>query len=375
MTTVRGRVVTPYADLPDAVVEIDGTRISAVREASAEDSLPPSDVLIVPGLVDQHCHGGGGASFTSGDRQQAETAAIHHLRNGTTSVVAGVVTDAPDRMVAVTATLADAVDEGTLAGIHIEGPFLSAARCGAQDPQWLTAPDLGLAREILEAGRGHVRMMTIAPELPGADEVADLVRAYGARVAVGHTEAPADVVDAFLRRHEPSVVTHLFNGMPPLHHRTPGPVLGSLRAAGAGVAVVELVADGVHLDDQTVAGVFELVGADRVALVTDAMAAAGMADGSYQLGPQQVTVVDGVARLAGGDSIAGGTARLIDVVRRQVAAGLPLVDVVAAASVVPARAMGLGDVGVLDAGHRADLVVLDPGLHVVGVMRGGAWAR
>ena len=285
--SLRGRVITPSEDLRDAVVEVADGRIAAVRPPA--DGDPPAERrILLPGLVDLHCHGGGGALVHLGRRRGRPAS-----RPSTTWVRAPRRWSAVrsptrlDRLLAVVAVLADAVDDGTLAGIHLEGPFLSAARCGAQDPAQLRDPDLALAAELLAAGRGHVRMMTIAPELPGAVELAELLTEHGVTVAVGHTDADASTVERFLHTTSPSVVTHLFNGMAPIHHRDPGAVLGALSAAAAGDAVLELIADGVHLADETVAAVIALVG-DRVVLVTDAMAAAGMADGDYQLGPQAV---------------------------------------------------------------------------------------
>jgi N-acetylglucosamine-6-phosphate deacetylase len=374
MTTLRGRVVTPDGLLPDAVVEVEGDRITAVRGARPDDTVEPSDDLLLPGLVDVHCHGGGGAAFTVPDRAEVATAAAHHLGQGTTSLVASAVTDDPERMLAVVATLADAVEAGEVAAIHLEGPFLSAARCGAQDPTRMLPPDLGLAAALLEAGRGHVRVMTIAPELPGADDLADLLAERGVQVAVGHTDATATATERFLRDRAPALVTHLFNGMAPLHHRAPGAALGALAAASRGAATVELIADGVHLSDETVAGVFALLGGPRVVLVSDAMAAAGLGDGEHQLGPLATRVTDGVARLVDGGSIAGGTSGLLDVVGRQVAAGLDPVEVVASASHRPAALLGIdGEVGAIGPGLRADLVVLDPDWRLRRVMRAGGW--
>ncbi len=367
---LRGRVITPTEDLPDAVVEVADGRIAAVREPIEGDPAAEHRIVL-PGLVDLHCHGGGGGSFTSGDAEATRTAAEHHLRQGTTTLVGSAVTDDPQRLLAVIGVLADAVDDGTLAAIHLEGPFLSAARCGAQDPAHLRDPDLALAAELIAAGRGHVRMMTVAPELPGAVELAELLTEQGVTVAAGHTDADASTMERFLHTTSPSVVTHLFNGMAPIHHRGPGAVLGAMAAAAAGDAVLELIADGVHLADETVAAVVALVG-DRTLLVTDAMAAAGMSDGDYQLGPQAVEVRDGVARLANGGSIAGGTSRLLDVVRRQVSAGLDPVQLVAAASVRPAAVLGRLDVG-LAVGNPADLVVTDAAWQPQQVMRAGAW--
>jgi N-acetylglucosamine-6-phosphate deacetylase len=169
-------------------------------------------------------------------------------------------------------------------------------------------------------------------------------------------------------------VTHLFNAMPTLHHRAPGPVSACLSAARAGNAVVELIADGVHLAPETVKTVFELVGADNIALVTDSMAATGLADGQYRLGTLAVTVDGGVARVDNTGAIAGGTATLLDVVRSTVAAGVPMQDAVTSATAVPAAVLGLSrQAGDLCAGMPADVVVVDPGLNLAGVLRRGEW--
>jgi N-acetylglucosamine-6-phosphate deacetylase len=282
-------------------------------------------------------------------------------------------------MLAVVTAAARCVADGEAVAIHLEGPFLSPGQCGAQDPRHLRAPDIGLARELVEAGDGHVRTMTLAPELPGAVELVALLGSLGVVPAVGHTQADYAAVTAALAGPEPALVTHLFNGMPPMHHRSPGPVAASLAAAARGDARVELVADGVHLADGTVRTVFELVGPTAIALVTDAMAAAGMPDGDYRLGPQDVTVSGGVARLRGPgeQSIAGGTSRLLDVVRRCVQhAGVALADAVTAASSTPAAVLGLsGEVGGLAPGLRADLLVVDDDLHLQRVMRSGRWVE
>ncbi|MEX0429456.1 N-acetylglucosamine-6-phosphate deacetylase [Nocardioides sp. DS6] len=375
---LRGKVVTPDEVIEDGVVEVEGDRLVAVRPAddvrdgARADAREPTDDWLLPGLVDIHNHGGGGASLTAADPAQVATAAATHLAAGTTSLLGSAVTDAPDRMLAVVATLADAVEAGVLSGIHVEGPFLAESCRGAQDAAHLRAPDTGLARDLIAAGRGHVRVMTLAAELPGADAVADQLAADGVVVALGHTAATAPVARAFLAAGRAPLVTHLFNGMPPMHHRSPGPALAALAAAADGVACVELVADGVHLDDETVRAALTLAG-DRAVLVTDAMAAAGMADGDYELGPQQVEVRDGVARLAGGGAIAGGTSRLAEQVRRHAAAGLDPVRLVRAAATTPAAVAGLPDVGALRPGLRADVLVADTSLTVTRVMRAGQW--
>ncbi len=390
-TWVRGRLVTPSVRVEDGLVVVADKRLVYVgaaagvpggggRAARRPVVEAPSDGFVLPGLVDLHDHGGGGGSFASGDQASVAWAAEEHLRHGTTSLVASTLTDASEGMLTAVAAAADAVEAGRVRAVHVEGPFLSRARCGAQDPAHLRMPDVGLARDLVAAGRGHVRIMTMAPELPRAEPLVRFLLEEGVVPAVGHTEATPAVVrrtlaDTRAALGRPGLVTHLFNGMPPLHHRAPGPVAGALAAAAAGDAVVELVADGVHLHDDTVRTVFELLGAERVALVTDATAAAGMPDGRYELGPRSVRVHAGVARLSDGDDapLAGGTAHLLDVVRRCVDAGVELEDAVTAATTTPASVLGLEGPHALVEGARGDLVVVDADLRPVRVMRAGDW--
>lgn len=398
---LTGRVVTPAAVIDDGAVVLDGDRIAWVgarTDAGAAgygDVGPAGTGTVLPGLVDLHDHGGGGASFpgaTTAD--EARVAAHEHLRHGTTSLVASLVTAPPEVLLARTATLAELADDGELAGIHLEGPFLAAARCGAQNPHDMRDGDPDLVRAVATAARGHLRTMTVAPEVPGVVGRGGVVEALadvGAVPSIGHTDASAELTEAAVaaalaamaaagRPGARLTATHLFNGMRPLHHRDPGPVAACLAAAARGEMVVELVADGTHLAHGTVRSVMEVVGPrltaggrgpDGVALVTDAMAAAGMPDGAYELGPVRVTVDGGVARLTEGGAIAGGTSHLLDVVRETVAAGVALADAVRAASWTPAEVLGLADVGGLVAGRRADVVVTDGDLRVRAVWRRG----
>jgi N-acetylglucosamine-6-phosphate deacetylase len=325
-------------------------------------------------------------------------AADEHLRHGTTTLVASLVTAPPEVLVARAALLAEAAEAGLVAGIHLEGPFLSHVRCGAQSPVDMLAGDPALVDRLVEAARGRLVTMTVAPEVVGVadggadagDDGGDVLGALargGVVPSIGHTDASAQEVERAIDRafdllaEAPGArdgrltATHLFNGMRPVHHRDPGPIMACLAAAARGELVVELVADGTHLDDATALAVFDLVGPQSVALVTDAMAAAGMADGDYQLGPMAVRVADSVARIVTADgapgAIAGGVAHLLDVVRNVVAAGVPLVDAVLAASATPASVLGRRDVGALVAGRRADVVVTDADLRPVRVLRGG----
>lgn len=390
-----GTVVSDGALHEDAVVAVDGGRIAYAGPAAGfgggragfadAPALPlPPGALILPGLVDLHCHGAYGGDFPSSGEAQARRAIDFLHRSGTTTLLASLVTAAPESLLRAIALHARLAGEGLLAGIHLEGPFLSPARCGAQDPAFLRAPDPDLLGELLGAARGTLAVMTFAPELAGADGLVRLLAGQGVVPSLGHTDCDDATAAAALRLAAEALqgspgdrrptVTHLFNAMPPLHHRSPGPVAACLRSAAAGRAVLELVADGTHLDPAAVATVFQLAGAANIALVTDSMAAAGLPDGGYTLGRSAVTVADGVARLDAGGALAGGTATLLEVVRRTVAAGVPLPDAVRSATAVPAAVLGLsGELGSLRPGLRADAVVVNSRLGLYRVMRGGEW--
>ena len=381
-TTLRGRVVTDTAVIEDGVVALTGDRISWVGSASrwAGDAVPQSATTILPGLVDVHCHGGAGASFPDSASADLRTAVLHHRSRGTTTMLASLVSAPPERLIGQTALLADLYESGDIAGVHIEGPFLSAARCGAQDPASLRSGDPGLLKDLLGAGRGAVRSMTLAPEVDGFVAVAELLRENAVLPSIGHTDADAPTTRRAIDSLGigPITATHLFNGMPTWHHRAPGPVSECLAAAARGVMVLELIGDGVHLADETVRAVFDLVGGARIALVSDAMAAAGMSDGRYRLGPLDVTVQNSVARLSRDTDpetapIAGGTSTVLDLVRRAVQnAGVSLVEAVRAGASTPATSIGLGsDIGRLQQGMRADVLVVDEKFEPVQVIRGG----
>ena len=390
---LRGTAVLEQGLVPDALVLCAGERIlwagpaaHAPAELLPEDSrVLEHDGLILPGLVDLHCHGGGGASFPDSEGAEEMLAAVlEHRRHGTTSLVASLVTADAATLREKVAQLAGLHRDGEIAAIHLEGPFLSEARRGAQNPDHLTDGDPALVRELAEIAGGALATMTVAPEAAGADEVIDALAGSGAVPSLGHTDGGSaemtravDRSIAALRRRRGRsplpTATHLFNGMRPIHHRDPGPALAALDAASRGEMVVEVIADGVHLDARTVAHVFALAAEDHVVLVTDAMAAAGMADGRYRLGALDVTVEEGVATLTEGGAIAGGTAHLVEVLRHAVLeAGVELVAAVRAASTVPARVLGLEDeIGSLAAGRRADVLMVDRALRPVTVLRGG----
>lgn len=361
---ISGRIVRPGAVVP-GFVEVDGPTILSVS-----DHGQVSDDIVVPGFVDLHCHGGGGFTFTHGDPVDARAAARFHLRHGTTTLVASLVSAPFELMYAATAAYLPLVAAGEIAGIHFEGPYLSHARCGAQNPEFLRDPSLEELTTLVKVGEGAVRMVTIAPELPGALAAVEFLVGNGVIAALGHTDATYEQTLAGVAAGA-TVGTHVCNGMRPPHHREPGPVVALLDSPSI---VCELVADGIHLHDGMLRFAAHAAGPDRTALITDAMDAAGMPDGKYELGGQEVTVADRVARLVRDGSIAGSTLTMDAAFRRAVSTGLDLPTASAMASTTPARALGLADqVGALEAGLRADLVVLNPDLTVKRVMRAGAW--
>ncbi|GED96238.1 N-acetylglucosamine-6-phosphate deacetylase [Gordonia crocea] len=316
------------------------------------------DGTVVPGFVDLHCHGGGGHEFTDPDVAHVRAALAFHAARGNAATMLSLVTAPADELLAQVRRLAPLVRAGEAPGIHLEGPWLARSRCGAQDPRYLRPPDPAEIDALLEAGEGTVAMVTIAPELDGALDAIDRLTAAGVVVAIGHTDADYAQTRAAIDRGA-TVATHLFNGMRPLHHRDPGPVLALLDDERV---VVELIGDGVHLDPRLVSSIVSAVGAARAALVSDAMAAAGMPDGSYRLGSLAVTVGDGVARLRDGGAIAGGTGTMADLVERYLvgspAGDAALRDVVALSSGTPAGVLGRADLGRLTVGSAGAYAVL-----------------
>ncbi|GLU49711.1 N-acetylglucosamine-6-phosphate deacetylase [Nocardiopsis ansamitocini] len=352
-------------------LRIEGERIAATGTGPAPEGGEPvrdlAGAVLAPGLVDVHVHGGAGAAFTETAPERALSVVEFNRAHGVTSLLGGLVAATPEDTLRQVAALAELCESGDLAGIYLEGPYIARGKCGAHDPALLREPDTVEFERILKAGRGHVRMITLAPELPGALDLVHAVTESGVVAAVGHTEASYDETRAAFDAGA-TVATHLYNQMRPLHHRDPGPIAAALNDERV---TVELINDGVHVHPGAARVAFDAAGADRVALVTDAMAATGLGDGEYTLGTLRVRVLGGEARLVDSGAIASSTIVLPEAVRRAVRdLGATPADALRAATATPAAALGLA-AGVLAPGAWADLVIMNDDLTVESVLYRG----
>lgn len=366
-TLVRSaRVVDAAGSTTDGWVLVVGDRIHAVGSgtevpaaSSVDEVVDLGDAVLTPGFIDLHGHGGGGAAHE--DDSFASALAVHRAHGTTRSVLSLVANPVPALAASLAHVRAVMADDPLVLGVHLEGPFLSPHNKGAHNASFLVDPSPDAVSALLDAGAGVLRQVTIAPELPGALAAVERFVAAGVTVAVGHTVCSYDQARAAFDAGA-TLLTHAFNAMPGIHHRAPGPIPA---AVADDRVTLELILDGVHVHP-SVASLLLEAAPGRVALITDAMGAAGAADGSYTLGSLAVTVSDGVALVAGTDTIAGSTLTQDAALRNAVTlAGLPLHEAVAALTTVPATVLGLGArLGRLAPGYAADLVALSPDLEV-----------
>ena len=339
-------------------VEVDDGHVAAVGLAG------PGRGIAVPGFVELQVNGFAGVDFMRADAAGYRRAGEAMLETGVTAFQPTLITAAEDDLLAAIEEVPADGSHPRILGVHLEGPFLSPRRLGVHPPAFRRDPDLVLAERLLESGR--VSYMTVAPELPGALELVDLLHARDVVVSLGHTDATAAEARAAFNRGV-GTVTHLFNAMRPFHHRDPGIVGASLARPDV---IVQLILDGHHVAPET-ARIVWTAAAGRVALVTDAIAAAGAGDGAFPLGDLEVSVDGGVARSSDG-ALAGSSMTMLHGLRNLCALGMPLADAIGAVTSVPARAARRDDVGSIRPGARADVVVLDDALEIRRVLVAGS---
>ncbi len=375
------RRITPTQIIPDAWVAWVGHTITEVGTGDSWHAVvagrgdaPEASVIdaagayLSPGFIDIHNHGGAGRNFDDG-QVSFDAALAMHRSHGTTRCIISLVTNPIEKMIELTGQAAARAEADELVlGVHLEGPFLNTSHKGAHSEELLHAATRAELDALLAAGRGQIRQITMAPELEGGlDSIRHLV-SNGVAVAVGHSDADYETTVAAFEAGA-TILTHAFNGMNGIHHRAPGPVVAAIDTPGI---TLEVIADDIHVRPEVIAILFGQA-PGRIALITDAMAAAGFGDGSYTLGSLDVTVTDGVARLNQGGSIAGSTLTLDRALQVAVnRAGLSITDAVTALTVTPATALGLGDtLGRTAPGYAADILLLSDALEVQRVWAAG----
>src|ERR1700722_10788154 len=377
------RAFTPFEEISEAVIVIQGSKISAVGQKGKVDlprggrEIQARGRTVVPGFVDVHIHGAGGHDVMEGMREALEIITATVAARGTTSLVATTVTASEKETCESVAGIARFILDSTqfparelsaeILGIHFEGPFISQARRGVHPAKWIAPPSVELLEQFLREARGTALILTLAPELPGALDLISAARKAGLVLSLGHTDATYEQAQAAIEKGA-THAAHVYNAMRPFSHRGTG-VIGAVLTSPEVSA--ELISDGVHVDDAAMRMLIGLKTPERVILVSDSISATGMPDGKYRLGTFKVTVKGGICRGAEG-KLAGSTLTLVRALRNIVGMGVPLASALRMLTANPARQIGLGQrKGILAAGADADLVLLDDKLEVSGVMTRG----
>ncbi len=335
-------------------LEISNGIISNIQDGKNESADKTVAGILIPGFVDIHCHGGGGSYFSSTDPEDIDRVIEAHKKHGTTSMLASLVSEPIQKLIEQIERLNPYIGTSAVKGIHLEGPYLSHARCGAHDPALLRTPSVKELQRLLDAGQGNISMVTLAPELEGALDAIDFLVEEGVVVALGHTEASAHIALQAID-YGATLITHYTNGMPKLGNDSG--TISEVALADDRLSL-ELILDGAHIKKEDTEEILALA-AHRSILVTDAISAAGAGDGNYHIGQLDVEVKNGIARLAGNKSLAGSTLtmdRAFLTIHKEFK--ISIEDSVNSSSALPAGEIGMGNVGEIAVGMKADLLEL-----------------
>lgn len=332
-------------------IKADNGLITSISSRCAETPDSFHSGTLIPGFVDIHSHGGGGFYFSDLSPENVATARNTHLTHGTTTHIASLVTEPIDVLEEQILRLLPMVSAGVFEGIHLEGPYLSHARCGAHEPSLLRSPTIKELSALIDAGQGSISMVTLAPELDGGIGAVEYLTSRGVTVALGHSQADAATTNAAFAAGA-KLITHFSNGMP-----KPSNSISTIAEASLAQKNIslEMILDGVHISDEILKEVLAS-GDRRTILITDSMSAAGSGDGSYSIGSLEVTVINGVARLASNHSLAGSTLTMDKAFKNFLEFNKSIVDCVFAASTLPAKTLGLHAVGEIAVGKKAHIL-------------------
>ena len=366
MRIVNGKIFIGH-EFVEGGLEFDQVIRKIGGEVAGDGDFDAQGDYVIPGLIDIHTHGAEGEDVGDGNTEGLRRLSKFYAVNGVTGWVPTLMTLSEKELTKALETIRDFAcpEQGArLLGVHLEGPFISREKCGAQNPKAVQAPDVNLFHRLIRASGNLIRLMTVAPEITGCIE---LIREASKRctVSIGHTTASYETaMEAFGAG--ATHTTHLYNAMPPLHHRNPGVISAAFDAG----ATVELIADGNHIAPAVLRMTAKLFG-EKLVLISDSGRCTGMPDGEYDLGGQRITLKDSKARLTGTDTLACSAVSLMECVRRAVSFGIRLEDAVYAAATAPSRVIGAEQVGSLEVGKCADIVVLDHKLQVKAVFMDG----
>lgn len=374
---VGGKVVTPFRCIEPATIIIDGKKIfelgkvNEVRITPGTKVIDTSGMIISPGFVDLLCHGGAGKGFADEDGDALDIISNYYYKHGTTTMLAGLYSKPFQMLINDIRRIVQYIEsknETNIFGIHMEGPYINPKLKGAMNEKYLWKPDLNSWLNLRDAARGYIKIMTIAPELPGALEIMRTAAQDRIVLSIGHSEATYEEIEAAIDNGA-SHVTHIFNAMRPLHHRNPSVVTAAFLRDEL---KIELISDGIHVHPIVMKLIYKLKGARGINLITDAIKASGMPDGEYEFADQKVIVKNKKAYLENG-TLAGSTLTMEEAVRVMAQdVGVPLTDAIRMASLNGTKVLGIQRIkGILAAGMDADIIVMDQNFHIHVTMKEG----